>query len=156
MSVPGVAIAVAYSMRRMEEKDIAAIMEVERLAYEFPWTVGIFRDCIRSGYCCRVAENNGLPVAYAVMSVGAREAHMLNLCVRPELQNKGYGRAILADMMDLARRLRADILFLEVRPSNLAARALYERLGFNELATRTGYYPTHRGREDALILARHL
>ncbi len=157
MSVRGSALRLPYALRRMEESDIPAVMEIEQSAYEFPWTEGIFRDCIRAGYCCRVVQRNDTTIiAYAVMSLGAGEAHILNLCVAPPWQQQGYGRALMSDMMDLARRLQADTLFLEVRPSNVAARALYDRLGFNELATRGGYYPSRQGREDALILARPL
>ena len=145
-----------YRVRRMEERDIPAIMAIERRAYEFPWTEAIFRDCMRFGNCCRVVELDGEIVAYVVMAVGGGEAHLLNLCTRPELRRRGLGRMMLMEMLELARRLAAEAMFLEVRPSNDAARKLYHEAGFNEISVRRHYYPAKLGREDALILARQL
>jgi len=140
----------------MDERDLAAVMAIELRAYEFAWTEINFRDCMRSGYYCRVLEAEGQILGYAVMSAGAGEAHILNLCVRIESRSRGYGRLLLTDVIDHARQLGADMLFLEVRPSNEPARWLYEQLGFNEVGLRKNYYPTRTGREDALILARQL
>jgi len=146
-----------YAIRVMAEADIPHIMDIEERAYEFPWTAGIFHDCIRAGYCCYVLERKDHAIiAYAVMSIGAQEAHILNICVSPQERGAGYGRALMAKMITLARRLQADMMFLEVRPSNVAALSLYEKLGFNEIGARSNYYPAKQGREDALILAKQL
>ena len=80
----------------------------------------------------------------------------MNLCVRPESLQQGIGRKLLSHLISLARRHNAEMMFLEVRPTNRAARALYESMGFNELGSRREYYPADHGREDALILARVL
>ena len=90
------------------------------------------------------------------MSVAAGECHLLNLCVKPELQNQGYGMLILDYLLDLARMHNADTAFLEVRPSNEFAIKLYQRAGFDEVGVRRNYYPAGFGREDAIILARAL
>jgi len=146
-----------YAVRVMADADISRIMSIEERAYEFPWTAGIFHDCIRAGYCCYVLEGKERAIiAYAVMSIGAREAHILNICVAPEERRAGYGRILMSKMIALARRLQADIMFLEVRPSNVTALRLYEKLGFNEIGARSNYYPAKQGREDALILAKQL
>lgn len=142
--------------RRMTDVDVPGVMEIETRAYGFPWTAGIFRDCIRAGYCCYVLERNEKIVAYVVMSVGAREAHILNICVSPARRGAGYGRILMDKMMIIARQLQAETMFLEVRPSNESARRLYDKLGFNEIGTRNNYYPAERGREDALLLAKQL
>lgn len=139
--------------RPMSEADLPEIMEIERRAYPYPWTIGILRDCLRVGYNCWLYEQNGVIQAYGVMSVAAGEAHVLNLCVRPESQGSGLGRRMLTQLIALARRHGADTLLLEVRPSNLAALKLYQNQGFNEVGTRKNYYPAEQGREDALILA---
>jgi ribosomal-protein-alanine N-acetyltransferase len=145
------------AIRVMADADIPHIMKIEERAYDFPWSPGIFHDCIRAGYCCYVMEGNDhVILAYAVMSIGAREAHILNICVAPEQRRAGCGRALMTKMIALARRLQADMMFLEVRPSNAAALRLYEKLGFNEIGTRNNYYPAKQGREDALILAKQL
>ncbi len=142
--------------RPMTEGDVMEVMDIERRAYPFPWTEGIFHDCLRVSYSCWVYERNGVIEAYAIMSVAAGEAHILNLCVRPESQGQGLGHRTLLYLMAIARRHGADSMFLEVRPSNQAALALYRKAGFHEVGERRDYYPTEHGREDALILARTL
>ncbi len=141
-------------LRPMHAEDVNAVMKVECAAYPFPWTAGIFRDCLRIGYCCWVAEADDGIAGYAVMSVGAGEAHLLNLCVAPARQRTGLGRRMLDHVLDLARNHRAKTVFLEVRPSNPAALHLYRVAGFVEVGLRNAYYPAARGqREDAIVLA---
>ncbi len=142
--------------RPMRERDLPGIIEIEESAYDFPWTEGIFRDCLRVGYCCWIYEQAGAITAYGVMSVGYGEAHILNLCVRPDARRGGVGRRMLGHLLDLARRHHAETALLEVRPSNRAALLLYHGMGFQEVGLRRGYYPAARGREDALILAYRL
>jgi ribosomal-protein-alanine N-acetyltransferase len=146
----------APAFRSLKEADVDTIMQVEVRAYSHPWTAGIFRDCMRVGYYCQVMEIDGAIEAYGVMSLGAGEAHILNLTVRPESQGQGYGRTMLNHLLDMARRLHADIALLEVRPSNKAAIGLYDSMGFSEVGARRNYYPADDGREDALILALNL
>lgn len=141
-------------LRPMRADDVDAVMVVERAAYPYPWTTGIFRDCLRIGYCCWVAEAEEGIAGYAVMSVGAGEAHLLNLCVAPARQRTGLGRTMLDHVLELARSHGAKTVFLEVRPSNTAALHLYRVAGFVEVGLRNGYYPAERGlREDAIVLA---
>lgn len=139
--------------RPMGEDDLGAVMEIECRAYHYPWTENIFRDCLRVGYCCWVLERAQAIEAYAVMNVAVGESHILNLCVEPTQQGKGLGRAMLEQMLRVARLHRADTMFLEVRPSNEAAVRLYEGAGFMEVGMRRGYYPAPGGREDARIFA---
>ena len=145
-----------FNIRVMADQDITAVMNIETRAYGFPWTAGIFRDCMGAGYCCYVLEKDGEIIAYAVMSVAVREAHILNICVSPDTRGEGYGYALMDKLIMLARQLHADMMFLEVRPSNRAAYRLYDKLGFNEIGVRRSYYPAEQGREDALILAKQL
>lgn len=140
----------------MTEADLPHVLQIERTAYQFPWSAGIFRDCLRVGYCCWVLEVHGYVEAYGILSVGAGEAHLLNLCVRKTFQRMGLGRRLLRHFLGIARQHHADSMFLEVRPSNYAALRLYEGMGFNAAGIRRGYYPAQHCREDALILARHL
>lgn len=141
----------------MQESDVPAVMAVEERAYPYPWTDGIFRDCIRVGYDCWVGMLDSRLVGYAVMSFGAEEAHLLNLCVAPSRQGGGLGRRMLAHVLRHARRLGAEAIFLEVRPTNTPALELYRRTGFAEIGRRKDYYPADRGeREDALVLALRL
>lgn len=143
-------------LRAMGLEDVPFVMQVERLAYEFPWTEGIFRDCLRAGYSCRVLEDRGRVVGHGVMAVAAAECHLLNVCIHPRYQRRGLGRQLLNHLLDVARKGHAQIALLEVRRSNKAAYALYNELGFNEIGLRKNYYPARRGREDAFVLARDL
>jgi ribosomal-protein-alanine N-acetyltransferase len=148
--------AVAWRMRDMSEADLAWIVPIERRAYPFPWPATFFRKCLRSRCICRVMERGGTILGYGVVAVENRRAHVLNLCVRPEFQGRGLGTRLLTHLLALARRRGARYALLEVRPSNYAARGLYQRLGFVRSGVRNRYYPAEAGREDALILTRPL
>ena len=143
-------------MRMMQVDDLEAVAAIETVAYEFPWTLGIFRDCLRAGYECWVLQQGQEIIGYGILSVAAGEAHLLNACVTPSHQGHGHGRHLVKRMIELARWHRVQRIFLEVRPSNHAAVALYPTLGFNEIATRPNYYPAKHGREDAIVMAMEL
>ena len=145
-----------FVMLPMLGEDVPAVMEVETAAYPFPWTEGIFRDCLRVGYCCWVLKREEEVVGYGVMSVAAGECHILNLCVHPSLRGQGQGRVMLRCLIGIGRNHNADTAFLEVRASNRSALRLYEAEGFCEVGIRRGYYPAAEGREDAVIMARSL
>jgi ribosomal-protein-alanine N-acetyltransferase len=146
----------ALEFRPMRQEDLAEVIDIECRSYPFPWTQTIFSDCLHAGYSCWVCTRAGIIEGYGIISVAIGESHLLNLCVREESRSCGVGRKMLRHLISIARRHDADILFLEVRVSNLPARKLYENEGFNELGTRRAYYPLDEGREDALILARTL
>jgi len=143
-------------LRDMQEADVSAVMAIERVAYEFPWTEGILRDCFRFGYTCKVYVTSAGVIGYGIISIGAGECHVLNICIAPEHQQQGHGARLVSQLLQVARQLHASSALLEVRVSNSAAFRLYDKLGFNEIGTRKGYYPARTGREDALVLAREL
>ena len=143
-------------LRPMREDDVDAVIAIERSAYPFPWTPGIFRDCLRAGYPAWVLQDSGGIFGYGVLSVAAGEAHLLNVCIQPRLQGRGHGRRLLRALMRIARGEGAQRVFLEVRPSNPHAVALYQDEGFNEIGRRPRYYPDHGGREDAIVMALEL
>ena len=146
----------AITIRQMLESDVPAIHAIERMSYPFPWSEGIFRDCIRVGYSCRVFDLEGQIMGYGVMSSGADEAHILNLCVRPTFRVRGLGRRMLEHLMELAASAGMQDIFLEVRPTNTAAIRLYQALAFEQVGMRRGYYQAVDGREDAVVLRRSL
>jgi len=142
------------SLRKMKPDDLPVVLAIENVAYAFPWSEGVFRDCFKARYSCWVCETPvGTLLGYGIMSFAVGEAHILNLCVNPDHHNQGIGRTILTHLINVARQKKVENLFLEVRPSNLAAIALYQKMGFNEIGIRKDYYPAHDGREDALMLA---
>ncbi|HYD58087.1 MAG TPA: ribosomal protein S18-alanine N-acetyltransferase [Burkholderiales bacterium] len=140
----------------MRERDLDEVLEVEDAIYSHPWTRGNFSDSLGAGYACMTWRVERELVGYFVLMVAVGEAHLLNLSIAPAWQRHGQGSALLVEAASLARRLGADSMFLEVRPSNLAAQALYRRFGFRQVGVRRGYYPAHGGREDALVLSREL
>lgn len=143
-------------IRPLREADVKQVIALEISAYDHPWTPGIFNDCLRIGYSCWVLSQQNPIDGYGIMTVGAGECHILNVCIRPELQNLGLGRVMLEHLLGLAIEYRADTAFLEVRPTNKPAIHLYESMGFNQVGIRRNYYPADQGREDALILAKSL
>jgi ribosomal-protein-alanine N-acetyltransferase len=150
--VRGKAEEVSLGFSVMTLDDLPTVIGIERRSYDFPWSEGIFRDCIRAGYYCVLLTRGTEVLGYGVMVVAAQEAHLLNLCIDLERQGKGYGRRLLEHFIARARELGAERMLLEVRVSNLIAQALYESIGFIEIGIRRGYYPDRIGREDAIVL----
>ena len=140
--------------RPMRQSDLRRVIAIERGAYGFPWSSGVFRDCLRVGYCCWVVQRARIVDGYGIMQVAAGEAHVLNLCVDREAQGQGLGRLILRGLLQVARDHGAGSVYLEVRPSNHVAIALYLSEQFRNVGTRRGYYPGSPRREDAFILSR--
>jgi ribosomal-protein-alanine N-acetyltransferase len=140
-------------LEAMRPADLDEVMAIENAIYTHPWTRGNFADSLRAGYDCRTWRAEGELVGYFILMSAAGEAHLLNLSVAVRHQRSGHGRALLREAVELARRRGARSLFLEVRPSNAAAQALYQRAGFRRVGVRKGYYPSHSGREDALVLS---
>jgi len=141
-----------YQFRPMMADDLDAIMEIEPHIYSHPWTRGNFADSLKSAHNAWVLLHNEEIIGYALMMMVLDEAHLLNLSISKAYQKQGLGRLLLEHMISIAQTLNAANMFLEVRASNISAIALYENIGFNEMAVRRGYYPAHHGREDAILM----
>lgn len=141
-----------YQLRPMQMDDLDAVMAIEPTIYSHPWTRGNFSDSLNSGYSAWVLELNQKMIGYALLMMVLDEAHLLNLSIAKDQQKQGLGRYLLEHMLQIAKNHRAANIFLEVRPSNISAIALYENMGFCEMAVRRGYYPAHNGREDAVLM----
>lgn len=136
----------------MLQDDVPWVAARERELHESPWSAGNFTDSLEAGYSCWLALEETAPVAYAILMVVLDEAHLLNITVAGERQRSGIGGALLAHLQDVARQAGARQMFLEVRPSNLPAQALYRQTGFHPIGRRKAYYPGPRGREDAVVM----
>lgn len=136
----------------MVRADLSAVNTIEQASYPFPWSRGIFSDCLRVGYHCHVLTEDEVVRGYAIVSHALDEAHLLNLCIDPQRRRTGLASELLEHMVDDARMISASRMFLEVRPSNRAAMDLYRRHGFRVIGRRPGYYPARDGREDAVIM----
>ena len=143
-------------IRTMSHEDVVLVSDIERRSYEFPWSHGVFRDCLLAGYTCVVVVRGDIVVGYSILSVAAGEAHILNLCVDPTYRGLGYGDRLLDEVLERARRAEVTQIFLEVRPSNQNAISLYQKKGFRQIAYRPAYYQARKGREDAAVLSKVL
>lgn len=141
-------------LRELVPLDVPTLAVIESRAYRSGWTSGIFADCLRVGYDAWGLTHRRQLFGYGLISIAAGESHLLNLAIDPLYQRQGHGRRLLRHLFAIALDKHANSMFLEVRPSNLAARRLYEKCGFRQLGRRANYYPTpdRQGREDALVL----
>ena len=140
------------TFRPMQAGDLDQVLENETRSYAFPWTRGVFSGCLKAGDECWVAERDDVMIGHAVLSIAAKEAHLLNVCVRRDQQGQGLGRQMVAFMLGCARDRGAGMVYLEVRASNRVASDLYLSLGFREVGRRKEYYPAELGSEDAVVL----
>lgn len=147
---------VPVDIRTMVHDDIAQVADIERRSYDFPWSHGVFRDCLLAGYSCIVIEREERVAGYSILSIAAGEAHILNLCVDPKYRELGYGQRLLEEILERAAGAEVGEIFLEVRPSNRKAIALYNKKGFRQVASRPSYYQAREGREDAAVLSKRL
>ena len=138
----------------MAVSDLDRVLPVETAAYSHPWSRGNFIDSLASGYTAELRlDGSGQLIGYFVALPGFEETHLLNLSVAPALQRTGHGQAMLQRLLAQSRKRGDQALWLEVRPSNQPALALYRAAGFLQVGCRRSYYPADGNRrEDALVL----
>lgn len=138
----------------MRVEDLGEVQVIESDVYPHPWTRGNFLDSLYSGYECWVLrEEGGTLVGYFLVMPALDEAHLLNITLRRDLHGRGLARVLLDQVAQLAREKNMQSILLEVRPSNLRAKAVYERYGFVTIGRRKGYYPDAGNvREDAIVM----
>ncbi len=139
-------------VRPLNPSDLDRIMEIELAAYPFPWTRGIFADCLRVGYDCTGLQVGSTLVGYVVQTQAAGECHLLNLCIDPAWQGRRLGSLLLSHALKVAALANCNSMFLEVRRSNTAAIALYRKRGFEIVGERPDYYRAEHGRECAVVM----
>jgi ribosomal-protein-alanine N-acetyltransferase len=137
----------------MTMSDLDEIVAVEVRAYPFPWTRQNFVDSLAAGHqgvCLRAVD--GTLFGYFLLMPVVDEAHLLNVCVTPEMQGNGLGVQLLEEVVRVSRAQGMGGVLLEVRPSNMRALRIYERFGFEQIGRRKGYYPASGRREDAIVM----
>jgi ribosomal-protein-alanine N-acetyltransferase len=144
----------AALIRPMEMEDVSEVARLEAASYSFPWSTSIIGDSVRVGYKCNVMLIDVILAGYSILACGAGEAHLLNLCVRENFRHRGLGLRLLHRVMAQASEANAQVVFLEVRPSNPSAIRLYQSAGFIQIGVRRGYYQAQNGREDAIVMRR--
>ena len=141
---------------KMKVSDLNEVMKIEKANYPIPWTKGIMKDCIKTGYQCITLKQNKLIVGYAFLMVNEDESHILNMCVDQSYQSQGLGRKLLSYLENICLYHQSHVFLLEVRKSNPVAYGLYQSFGFNEIGIRKNYYKTIDGREDAIVMTKQL
>ncbi|WP_153109800.1 ribosomal protein S18-alanine N-acetyltransferase [Propionivibrio limicola] len=149
--MPG-AIELPVEILPMSATDIDDVFAIELGVCPFPWGPGNFKDCLQSGYSCRVCRIGGELVGYFVVMLAVDDAHLLTIGVADKWQGKGFGARLLRHAMHVGREQGAQTFLLEVRPSNAKAVSLYRHFGFKQIGVRRNYYPAENGREDALVM----
>lgn len=141
----------------MLETDLGAVTYIEQQANQFPWSRKHFENSLKAGHNAWVFSNTDDEIiGFTIVQQIIDEAHLLNICVKPTAQGKGYGRQILDHVIDFSTSISATIILLEVRQTNIRAQQLYLNAGFNEMAVRKDYYPAENGREDAILMGMDL
>ncbi|MEI6227447.1 MAG: ribosomal protein S18-alanine N-acetyltransferase [Methylophilaceae bacterium] len=141
-----------FQLRPMQMEDLDTVMAIEPQIYSHPWTRGNFSDSLNAGHSAWVLVQDNKIIGYALLMIVLDEAHLLNLSIAKTYQKQGLGRYLLEHMLEISKKYQAVNMFLEVRASNVSALALYENMGFNEMAVRRNYYPATHGREDAILM----
>lgn len=144
------------AISQMQLADVNEVWQMEKQANRFPWSKGNFEDCLKGGYRSFLYSVADEMIGYSVVQSVLDEVHLLNICVKPAAQGKGFGKHILSHVIDLALEQSASIVVLEVRASNFRAQQLYLSTGFNEMSVRRGYYPAEHGREDGILMGLEL
>ena len=140
----------------VQEKELQTIAELDARAFEFPWSLGDFEGSWRAGHQFIAIRDNDQLVGYAVYMSIFENAELLTIAIDRPFQGKGYGRVLLEQLCARLASWGIENFFLEVRPSNTKALGLYQKLGFEEISRRKDYYPTHDGREDAIVMCKKL
>ena len=139
-------------IRRLTLADVDRVHAIEQAAYPFPWSREPFTDCLRVGYACLGLQFGKELAGYKIFSWAAGEAHLLNLCVHPDWQQRRYGSLMLEYAINHVARLESEVIFLEVRESNPRAVALYKHRGFKVIGHWPAYYQAGDQREDAIVM----
>lgn len=147
----------AFSFENMTGEDLGEVMEIERLAFDAPWTPGLFLRELKLPFSrvivARTRNGGRRLIGYACWWTVGDEVHIHNLAVHPGYRRSGVGRALVQLILDEACRNQVQSVSLEVRHDNGPARRLYRSFGFTERGVRRDYYG--RG-EDAIVMTREL
>lgn len=145
----------AVTFQNAADAPFEALWAIEQRAHAHPWSESLLRSCLCAPYWGEMA-GDGQPLGFYLFQQVLDEVTLMNICVDPQAQGRGIGATLLARALERAVATGAVQCFLEVRASNLAALALYHKMGFQEDGRRKGYYPTADGREDAVLMSRAL
>jgi len=136
----------------IEKSDTKHLMLIENACHSHPWSEQTFLSCIGGRYFGEYANTSDETIGFYIGEYVAQEATLMDICVHPEQQGKGYGKTLLVQFIRQAKTKGAEKIWLEVRAKNISAQMLYINQGFIETGRRTGYYPSTIGYEDAIVM----
>ena len=165
--------AAELSFMPMQMADLDEVLAIESVSHIHPWTKGNFTDSLNAGhwaYCIRPQADQSNAVegtfldpsvlwAYCILFPAVDELHLLNITVSPHLRKLGLGKRMMIAIEVVASQQKMPRIILEVRPTNDAALALYQKLGYKQIGVRKNYYPASPdtgSREDALVMAKSI
>lgn len=145
-----------FSLAPMTLDDLDEVLEIERASFQTPWSRGAFRYELTQNRVARsvVARAGGRLLGYLCLWEIGHEIHVTNLAVHPSSRRRGIARVLLGHILEGARQNGVELVFLEVRPTNAEALALYESFDFRIIGRRKGYY--FDTGEDALVMEARL
>lgn len=137
---------------------VEQLMAIELACHPHPWSEKTFRSCIDGRYFGDYLTVDQTIVGFYVGEFVAGESTLMDICVAPTQQCKGYGKALLLQFFQRCKERSTQSIFLEVRAKNISAQMLYINHGFSEISRRTGYYPSNSGfgYEDAIVMSKKL
>jgi ribosomal-protein-alanine N-acetyltransferase len=142
-------------LRPLSEKDAPALFALESVCFSCPWSENSFIGALRSPFTHGFGLFEGERLlGYAFLFALFEEGEVMNIAVAKEERGKGLSRILMDALLEKARTEKVEILRLEVRASNLAAKSLYESYGFQYTGLRKGYYSAPR--EDALLMEKRI
>ena len=149
--------AEGFTLRPMTEADIDAVYQLETSTNPNPWTKGILHNSLTAGDNCWLLEQDQHLAGYGVTMISIDEGTILNIAIAPTFQRQGLGHKLLQFLVTDAKQQGANVMFLEVRKSNVCAIDLYLQNDFSEVGIRKNYYPAANGGcEDAIVMMRDL
>lgn len=144
------------TIRPITPKDAPTLLALEESTQPLPWSLEAFEKCIAIGFPGWIIFQGNVAIGFIMVSIGAQECHILNICVHPHYQGKKFGKTLLTHALLWAKRHAVDMVYLEVRRSNHRAIQLYRKSHFKEIGERKNYYPLVSGYEDAIVFARDI
>ncbi|TWX51704.1 ribosomal-protein-alanine N-acetyltransferase [Colwellia hornerae] len=147
-----------FSYHKISSDDVNSLIPIENACHSHPWSEKTFNSCIGTRYFGHYLQVNNELVGFYVGEHVAGEATLMDVCVLPALQGKGYGKALLEHFFVQSKQLNNTLIWLEVRAKNISAQMMYINHGFIETGRRTGYYPSASGfgYEDAIVMKKVL
>ncbi|OKY27684.1 MULTISPECIES: ribosomal protein S18-alanine N-acetyltransferase [Thalassotalea] len=140
----------------INEGHVPTLLPIENTCHSHPWSEKVFRSCIGGRYFGFLAQHQKEVVGFYIADLVADEVTLMDICIDPKHQGKGYGKALMLHLNQQSTNKGATTLLLEVRAKNISALMMYINQGFIEVARRTGYYPSKIGYEDAIVMKKEI